>query len=654
MVHVELKSRKVNILANPIFQLAAEEDSEKFDEEDEGDVYNLDFAFIELRNKSTFIDRTKFINHFFERKESMVVHAPPRFGKTSILNMLEMFFEIPVDETGTVIQSYIFQKRRFFDTLRSCEKKDKRFCAAFISSHPVMYLDFAELETEDLESFCVSFRSIMCNLFGDHEYLGESPKLSQTERDIYDEERHPEGHPLLRNGTYAMGGLHLSRLLHKHFNRSCMVLVDNYDAPAAKLIAEGNKDDSMSQIFKILEDLMTGLFKDNEYVSHSLMTGVSSIGSVYTQHINSLKYYSIFENATLSKFYGLKLKDVETLFKSCDLQALLEESQRTYEGYHSLSTNEKMYAIHSLLKFMEKRGKKMENRSLVEFMEEKGQVSGLNEPIPIVLQLTELFKFSGFGETIEKTLEKITGIDRKLSFFTEQDIKNLHSLVSKPKNKLKLSVATEHLMLQFLQENGCYTIISKNDDLCRADLIVPNLEIKKLLQRHLYTESFFREKFKVTKEKLKNYVSSIIKLDKTKKSFQCMLSAIGTLFEKVLPEEEHELRAPFYSIPKLMDTESFLQVDNEVLGPNNTAIDTLIVRKDKTLIIFEFRFDRASSLTALSDVVSKKKYEVKTQEKFLNTILVGLHLNKFRNCSVSYLYNTFDIKKTVTTTVKTK
>ena len=221
-------------------------------------------------------------------------------------------------------------------------------------------------------------------------------------------------------------------------------------------------------------------------------------------------------------------------------------------------------------------------------------------------------------------------------------------MVSKPKNEPNKATQVEQLMLQFLQENGVYTIISKDDTTHKVDIVVPNLEIKKLLQHLLYTENFFVEKYQLTREKMGHFVDSIIKLNDKRESFQTMISAIRSLFEKVIPETESEFRAPLYSLPRLMGNESFLRVDNEVLGPNKTTIDTLLVRKDKTLIIFEFKFERDSASAALLDVVNKKKYEVKTDEKPSNTILVGLHFSSRRDCSVSYLYNKNNAEEAIT------
>ncbi|CAH0392246.1 unnamed protein product [Bemisia tabaci] len=593
-----------------------------------GIVYNIDDSFCKVRDKPTFIDRTRFIKHFYERKEPMAIHAPPRFGKTSNLEMLKLFFDIPVDLNGTPVQNYVEQKRAFFDNLLTCRDMDSFFCMDYIASHPVIFLDFMSLDTENIESFNFTLRIMMRVLFENHGYLANSPLLSREEHGIFNKDVHPS----LKEDVGAIGGLILARLLHKHHNRSCIVLIDNYDAPVAKMIVKGNKDDSMSQIFKTLTDLMKGLFKDNTFVSHFLLTGISSIGSVYTQEVKNLSHYSIFENATLSNFYGLKFKDDEDFIMGrFGKPEWVDEARRPYGGYHSLATNEKMLAL----------------RSFSKFMEEEGKYDDF-ERIPILLQLEELLEYDKFGRVIEKTLETNTTIVNKRPPFSEQDIKNLHDLISRQKNEPDEATQVEHLMLQFLQENGVYTIISKDDTTHKVDIVVPNLEIKKLLQYLLYTENFFVEKYQLTREKMGHFVDSVIKLNDKRESFQTMISAIRSLFEKVIPETESEFRAPLYSLPRLMGYQSFWRVDNEVLGPNKTIIDTLLFRKDKTLIIFEFKFERDSASAALLDVVNKKKCEDETDEKPLNTILVGLHFSSRRDCSVSYLYNKNNAEEAIT------
>lgn len=60
--------------------------------------------FTKVVYSPAFVDKTSFINELFEpmfvRNESLLITAPPKFGKSTVLSMVKRFFELETNDRG--------------------------------------------------------------------------------------------------------------------------------------------------------------------------------------------------------------------------------------------------------------------------------------------------------------------------------------------------------------------------------------------------------------------------------------------------------------------------------------------------------------------------------------------------------------------------
>jgi hypothetical protein len=75
-----------------------------------------------------FIDKSLFAWHFYHDPDNiLLVTAPSRFGKTSIIKMLEKFFGIPITSSGVRVTNVIQKDGIFVEDLSNMSKYFKIF-----------------------------------------------------------------------------------------------------------------------------------------------------------------------------------------------------------------------------------------------------------------------------------------------------------------------------------------------------------------------------------------------------------------------------------------------------------------------------------------------------------------------------------------------
>ena len=93
-----------------------------------------------------------------------------------------------------------------------------------------------------------------------------------------------------------MGLQLLSLLLHKHYNKECVIIVDEYDTP----IQQGHLCDFYNEIVDFMRNFFSGGLKDNPHLAFGFLTGVLK-ESIFSG-MNNLKTNSILDNSYSSYF----------------------------------------------------------------------------------------------------------------------------------------------------------------------------------------------------------------------------------------------------------------------------------------------------------------------------------------------------------------
>ncbi|WP_342269619.1 AAA family ATPase, partial [Rickettsia endosymbiont of Orchestes rusci] len=199
-----------------------------------------------LLNSDIFVDKSLMIKELLEDSgEVILITRPRRWGKSLNMNMLQKFFEVEIDEVGTVLSEEIKVNHKLFIggevDLGFGEYKDlKPLKIATIASamnrqgqFPVILLNLKDVKGSSYKEIEKGVEKQVVKLFINHRYLKKYYVVSDN--DLLDGiqkkqlERYYTGEFTLEDIKDALR--FLSELLFKHFNQKVYILIDEYDTP---------------------------------------------------------------------------------------------------------------------------------------------------------------------------------------------------------------------------------------------------------------------------------------------------------------------------------------------------------------------------------------------------------------------------------------
>lgn len=173
--------------------------------------------FFDIRSKHYyFVDKTDFIRQLIDGHSAVtLITRPRRFGKTLTLSMLEHFFSIEKEA----------QSRRLFDGL-AIEGAGAAYMA-HRGQYPVLFLFLKDLKDLTWPQMLQSLSSWISYWFIDHEYLAESPAVNPDLRRRF---------LALKQQGAGQNEMQLAltllvKMMHQHFGKPVILLLDEYDAP---------------------------------------------------------------------------------------------------------------------------------------------------------------------------------------------------------------------------------------------------------------------------------------------------------------------------------------------------------------------------------------------------------------------------------------
>ena len=258
-----------------------------------------------------YIDKTGLIRELLQNwAEVNLITRPRRFGKSLNMSMLKSFFSV----NG---------RHEYFEGLHI--RQEKKICEEYMGKYPVVSISMKGIEAGDYETaFKVAVR-IMNETAADMDYLQQSDKLSD-----YDKERYRELLQSDMDPAAFLGNLRqLTRLLKKYYNQEVIVLIDEYDVPLSKAFECGYYD----QMVLLLRGFLGQALKTNENLKFAVLTGCMRISkeSIFTG-LNNLKVLSV-SDVEFDEYYGFSDKEVCELLEYYGLSFTHEELKEWYDGY---------------------------------------------------------------------------------------------------------------------------------------------------------------------------------------------------------------------------------------------------------------------------------------------------------------------------------
>ena len=267
-------------------------------------------------NNFYYVDKTMFIAELLQNwGEVNLFTRPRRFGKTLNLSMLKCFFEIG-------------GRKELFDGLKISQEKE--LIEEYMGQFPVISVSLKSVDGLSFEAASAALRNIVGKEASRFQYLRESARLSENERERYE--------ALIRvdQGVFAMndellvdGLLTLSQLLSKHYDRKIILLIDEYDVPLDKAFQAGYYDRMVS----LIRNMLGNVLKTNDALFFAVLTGCLRISkeSIFTG-LNNLKVHTV-SDSRYDEYFGFTDADVSDLLDFYDLSSYKDIMKDWYDGY---------------------------------------------------------------------------------------------------------------------------------------------------------------------------------------------------------------------------------------------------------------------------------------------------------------------------------
>lgn len=260
-----------------------------------------------------YIDKTGLISDLLHQTfEVNLFTRPRRFGKTLALDTMANFFDIRKDT------------RAIFKGLEVAE--DEALCREWQNQWPVVFITLKEVEGREFEGARGKFGILCSDLYIDHAYLLNSDKVDQADKELFDRIRFRRANEEeLSSALYT-----LMRMMHAHFGKQVIVLIDEYDVP----IAKANETGYYEEMLSLIRGVMGKILKTNPFLKFAVITGCLKIAkeSIFTG-INNLVTDTI-SGERYSEYFGFTEGEVRKLLKDTGFEDHLEEVRNWYDGYH--------------------------------------------------------------------------------------------------------------------------------------------------------------------------------------------------------------------------------------------------------------------------------------------------------------------------------
>lgn len=260
-----------------------------------------------------YVDKTGMIREILTDRTPMVmlITRPRRFGKTLGMSMLEAFFDIRKDH------------RALFEDLEIASHP--ALCAAWMNQYPTVFITLRQVEGLNFQDAYGQLLYEIALLYQEHAYVLDGASMSEPEKQLYRRlmNREADRTDVLRSIEF------LTQVLHKHYGRKVILLMDEYDVPVAK----ANTNGYYQEMLDVMKGLMRAV-KDNASLQFAIITGCLKIAkeSIFTG-TNNFVSDSIL-HARLGEYFGFLQEEVDRILEDANVSDRADRVKSWYDGYH--------------------------------------------------------------------------------------------------------------------------------------------------------------------------------------------------------------------------------------------------------------------------------------------------------------------------------
>ena len=270
--------------------------------------------FKKVREDYYFVDKTDFIRQLIDTHSAVtLITRPRRFGKTLTLSMLEYFFSIDRKK----------ESQGLFSGL-SVEKSGTAYMN-HLGAHPVIFISLKNVSGDTWESTVKSLGFALADLYRGFNYLAQSADVDDSlkiylQKVIYEKATQDE---------LAVSLLRLTTMLHQHYGKPVILLIDEYDAPIQQAWERG----FYGECIRFMRQFLGSVLKTNASLDFAVLTGVLRIAkeSIFSG-LNNLDVCSVMTDQ-YSDVFGFTADEVSDIASALQCRHMLPEIQAWYDGY---------------------------------------------------------------------------------------------------------------------------------------------------------------------------------------------------------------------------------------------------------------------------------------------------------------------------------
>ena len=499
----------------------------------------------------TYVDKTKIIYELVKNSKGYYfLSRPRRFGKSLLISTFESIFKGRED---------------LFKDLWIKEESDYEW-----QEHPVIKLDLSNLNSKVPERLVSNLSDKLINIANDYNL-----EIKPNDLGLLFEE--------------------LISKLYSKFDKSVVVLIDEYDSP---IVSNISNPELAKKNRKALSDFFKTLKVQDEYIRFIFLTGVSRFSktSVFSE-LNNLTDLTMskgsasllgYTEGELNKYFSDNILDLSR-YKNIEQAKLLSDIKKWYNGYRFSIEDIKVYNPFSILNL---------------FTEKEFKNYWINSGTPSFL-----------FNLLKNTDYNLAGITREV--ITEDEL-SIYDIEDLP-------------ILPLLFQTGYLTIsnIDASSSLSTAyQLSYPNREVRVSFLHHFIRNGLQR----------KNSQSYLLKLSKAIESnnldlfFNILTKFFSEITYEIQPKGKYQLdkfpeyyyQSILYSLLKLLGME--LRAESKT---NIGSID-LVLETASNIYLIEMKIDKSKE-EAIEQIKDRKYYQ-KFLDEDKKVTLVGINFSsKDRN-----------------------
>ena len=299
-------------------------------------------CYEELKDSNCyFVDKTEHLKTVFTSSTKVQLFTRPRrFGKTLLMTMFESFLQInPEKPFDTSVQQKYFQGTKILE--------DKEFCDKFMGQYPVISVSLKDVDGDFFEDAYECFASTIFRLASEYQYLLNSPKLSDSDKEELKKLTTKSYLLQLKNQISIKDSLRtLATALYKEYGKYPILLIDEYDVPLANASfhdlqnAKENSDDKTfkadyhSRMVTLMKGFL-GILKDQKTLTKVIITGCLKVAknSLFTG-VNNLKVNTVLsENEDYTGIIGFTKEETYKFLKDYKMDNFTQKVKEHYDGY---------------------------------------------------------------------------------------------------------------------------------------------------------------------------------------------------------------------------------------------------------------------------------------------------------------------------------